>query len=124
MLQECFHKMLRAMCLHAQSYPALCDPMDCNSQSCCVHNFPGKNTGVGCHFLLQGIFPTLGQNLHLLCILHWQADSLLTVPPGKPHIRSQPEKMDEMQLKMYYFCNYFWISIRLFQIEKLEVKNN
>ena len=28
--------------------------------------FPGKNTGVGCHFLLQGIFLTQGLNLHLL----------------------------------------------------------
>ena len=27
---------------------------------------PGKNTGVGCHFLLQGIFPILGANLRLL----------------------------------------------------------
>ena len=34
---------------------------------------PGKNTGVGCRFLLQGIFLTKGSNLHLL---HWQADSL------------------------------------------------
>ena len=34
---------------------------------------PGKNVGVGCHFLIQGIFPTQGLNLHLL---HWQADSL------------------------------------------------
>ena len=33
---------------------------------------PGKNTGVGCHFLLQGIFLTQGLNPHLL---HWQADS-------------------------------------------------
>ena len=37
---------------------------------------PGKNTGVGCHFLLQGIFLTHRQNLHLLCLLHWQADVL------------------------------------------------
>ena len=29
-------------------------------------NFPGKNTGVSCHFLLQGIFPTQGLNLRLL----------------------------------------------------------
>ena len=29
-----------------------------------------KNTGVGCHFLLQGIFPTEGSNPHLLCLLH------------------------------------------------------
>ena len=32
----------------------------------CPWDFPGKNTGVGCHFLLQGIFPTLGSNPHLL----------------------------------------------------------
>ena len=36
-------------------------------------DFPVKNTGVSCHFLLQGIFLTLGSNLHLL---PWQADSL------------------------------------------------
>ena len=39
---------------------------------------PGKNTGVGCHALLEdwkGIFPTQGLNLHLLCLLHWQVDS-------------------------------------------------
>ena len=36
-------------------------------------NFPGKNTRVGCHFLLQGIFLTQGLNPHLL---HWQVDSL------------------------------------------------
>ena len=32
----------------------------------CPWDFPGKNTGVGSHFLLQGIFPTLGSNLGLL----------------------------------------------------------
>ena len=32
----------------------------------CPWNFPGKNTGVGCHFLLQGIFLTQGLNLGLL----------------------------------------------------------
>ena len=37
---------------------------------------PGKNTGVGCHFLLQGIFPTQESNLHLPCLLHGQVDSL------------------------------------------------
>ena len=38
---------------------------------------------VGCHFLLR-LFPTLGLNPHLLHLLHWQADSLPLVPPGKP----------------------------------------
>ena len=37
----------------------------------CPWNFPGKNSGVGCHCLLQGIFPTQGSNLHLLCLLCW-----------------------------------------------------
>ena len=39
-------------------------------------NSPGKNIGVGCHFLLQGIFPAQGLNLYILHFLHWQADSL------------------------------------------------
>ena len=42
----------------------------------CPWNFPDKNTGVGCYFLLQGIFPTQGLNPHLLCLLHWQGNSL------------------------------------------------
>ena len=35
-------------------------------------NFPSNNTGVCCHFLLQGIFPIQGLDPHLLCLLHWQ----------------------------------------------------
>ena len=36
----------------------------------CPWDSPGKNTGVGCHVLLQGIFPTQGLNWHLLRLLH------------------------------------------------------
>ena len=43
------------------------------SRVLCLWDFPGKNTGVGCYFLLQGIFPTQGLNPSLL---HWQADCL------------------------------------------------
>ena len=39
----------------------------------CPWNVPGKNTGVGCHFLLQGIFEIQGSYLRFL---YWQADSL------------------------------------------------
>ena len=42
----------------------------------CAWNFPGKNTGVGCHFLLQGIFSIQGLNPCLLRLLHRQANSL------------------------------------------------
>ena len=41
----------------------------------CPWDAPGKNTGVGCHFLLQGIFSTLGSNLCLLHLMYWQAGS-------------------------------------------------
>ena len=43
--------------------------------------FPSKNTGVGYHFLLRGIFLPQGLNLLLLELLHWQADSLSFEPP-------------------------------------------
>ena len=47
----------------------------------CPWDFPSKNTGVGCHILLQGTFLIQGSNLPLLCLLLWQLDSL---PQGCP----------------------------------------
>ena len=68
-------------CMHAKSPQlclTLCNPMDCSLPGSSVHgDSPGKNSGVGCCFLLQGIFPTLGSNPCLLCLLHWQV-----APPG------------------------------------------
>ena len=56
--------------------------MDCSPPGSSVHGiFPVKNIGVGCHFLLQGIFPTQGSKLHLL---HWLADSLPLRRQGRP----------------------------------------
>ena len=49
-----------------------------------AENFPGKNIGVGCHFLLQGIFLTQGSKPSLLLLLHWQADSLPLHHMGSP----------------------------------------
>ena len=49
--------------LVAQLCPTLCDPVDCSLQGSSVcGDSPGKNTGVGCHTFLQGVFPTLGLN--------------------------------------------------------------
>ena len=46
-----------------QSCLTLCDPMNCSPPGSSVHgDSPGKNTRVGCHFFLQGIFPTQGWN--------------------------------------------------------------
>ena len=49
------------LCLVTQSSLTFCNPMDCSLQGSSVHgDSPGKNIGVGCHALLQGIFPTQG----------------------------------------------------------------
>ena len=50
-------------CLVAQSCPTLYDLMDCSLPGSSVHgDSPGKNSGVGYHALLQGIFPTQVSN--------------------------------------------------------------
>ena len=72
-------------CSVTQSSPTLCDPMDCSSPPRLLSPWesPGKNNGVGCHSLLQGIFPTQGSNLCLVYLPHWQAGSLPLELPGK-----------------------------------------
>ena len=62
--QFCFWKV---KVLVALSCLTLCNPMDCTPGSFAHGIFPGKDTGMVCHFLLQGIFPTQGLNLGLLC---------------------------------------------------------
>ena len=56
----------------------------------CPWDFPGKNSGVGCHFLLHGIFPTQGLNSHLLSLLHWQPDSSPPSHLGSPEVLKFP----------------------------------
>ena len=61
------------------------------SMGFCPWDSPGKDTGVGCHALLQGIFPTQGSNLHLL---HWQAGSLPLNHLGSPVRAKTRNKID------------------------------
>ena len=93
-------------CLVTKSCPTLCNPPNCRTpwpgqqpwtsgrhikttknggsqpaRLLCPWDFPGKNTGAGCHFLLQRIFQIQGSNPHLL---HWQADSLPLSHQGNP----------------------------------------
>ena len=78
------------VCLVTQSYLTLCDPMDCSPPGSSVQrDSPGKNSGVGCHALLQGIFPTLGLNSCLSPPPAFQEDSLPIEPTGKPHKHSE-----------------------------------
>ena len=73
------------MCVHAQFLSCVWlfgDPMDCSLLGSSVHGIiPGKNTAVGCHFLLKGIFLTQGSNPRLL---HQQAYSLPLSHQGSP----------------------------------------
>ena len=76
-----YYIALCAVCLVTWSCPTLCDPMDCSLPGFCVRgNSPGKNTGIGCHALLQGIFLTQGSNSGLPHCRY----SLLSKPPEKP----------------------------------------
>ena len=58
-------------------------PWTVDSRLLCPWDFPGKNTRVGFHFFLQGIFLTQGSKPHLL---HWQADSLPLSYQGSPSL--------------------------------------
>ena len=71
-----------------QLCPTLCNPMDCSPPGSSVHgDSPGKNTGVVCHALLQGIFPTQGSNP---CLLHWQAGPFTTSATWESQGYSRP----------------------------------
>ena len=80
-----FHtKSLKSLCIlyscacvkSLQSCPTLCDPVDSIPTSLlCPWESPSKNTGVSCHVLLQGIFPTKELNLHLWAT--WEAHFIL-----------------------------------------------
>ena len=73
--------------VHVCSIVSLCGRMDCSLPVhglLCPWDSPGKNSVVGCHLILQGIFPTQGSKLLLLRFLLWQADSSTLAPPGKP----------------------------------------
>ena len=82
-------------------------PQTAACQLLCPWDSPGKNTGVGCHFLLQGLFSTQGSNPSLLCLLHWQADSL---PPR--HLRSP--------LPSVKFLKYIFNTVSLVEINAVQ----
>ena len=83
------------LCLVTQSCPTLCDPMNCSLPGSSVHvDSPGKNTGVGCHALLQGIFPTQGSNPGLL---HCRQILYCLSHQGSPRIQTGVGSMSLLQ---------------------------
>ena len=78
--------MTTILCACAELLPSVSDSLQpCGlgpGRLLCPWDSPGKNTGVGCHALLQRIFTPRGSNPGLLHLLHWKASSLPLVPSG------------------------------------------
>ena len=71
MYSPCDWQFCTVLCLVPQSCLTLCDPMGCSPPGSSVHrDSPGKNIGVSCHLLFQGIFPTQESNQGLLHCRH------------------------------------------------------
>ena len=103
--------------LVTQSCLTLCDPIVCSlpvSSVCgCLWDFPGKNTGIGRHSLLQGIFLTLGLNPHLL---DWQAGSLPLSHLGSQYVWVYCPLIDGPtwlldSVARYTFCSPFIVNL-------------
>ena len=77
---------------------------------------PGFNTGVGCHFLLQGIFLTEESNPHLLCL---QVDSLPLSPQGSSKINYIPIQFVLMKIHLWLFVKKQLLVSLIFSIDSL-----
>ena len=91
--------------LVAQSYPTLCKTMDCNTPGSSVHrDSADKNTGVGCHALFRGLFPTQGLNLGFLRCrwifyqLSYQKYLVILIIPIKTFVREPLSKLRRILL--------------------------
>ena len=89
-----------------RSCPTLCNPLDCSLPGSSIHgDSSGKNTGLGCHFFLQGIFLNQGLNLGLL---HYRQNLYHLGPQESPcqaltlhkHLMIINELMQQVTLKL------------------------
>ena len=88
----------------AQLCLTLCNPVDCSPPGLCPWNSPSRNTGVGCHALLQGIFPTQGSHLHLL--------QCVTRSPGEKKVMQMKSTGPSLEqtftvLEIFFLCTPF-----------------
>ena len=95
--------------------PSLCNPMGGlqPARLLCSRDFPGKKTGVGCRFLLQGLFLDEEPNPQLL---HWQADSLPLSHPINIFLEEEPVPVTQgsivswLQLPCLCIPSLFWLA--------------
>ena len=86
--------MYTYMLSHSVVFDSLWPHGQWSARFLCPWDYPGYNTGVGCHFLLQGIVLIQGSNLVYLYFLHWQTGSLpLAITWKAPNLKlSSPQK--------------------------------
>ena len=110
------------LCSVASVFLTLCDSTDYSPPGSFVQgDSAGKNSLRGCHFLLQGIFSTQGSNPDLLCLMHWQADSLPLFHLGSPispqAINQKAECQHHMRTNFatnYHTSIHSWKSLVIF----------
>ena len=87
-------------CAQSRSCAWLCDPHALEpTRLLCPWNFPGKNTGVGCHFLPQEIFPTQGSN------------------PGLPRCRQTLYHLSHQGSPFYSYVSIKWRKVCFFWVD-------
>ena len=88
----------------SQLCPSLCSPMVCSPPGSSIHGI-FQNTGVGCHFLLQGIFPTQGLNLDLPpCRQILYQLSHHGIPQGNKAIMESPKETKNREYCINSLC--------------------
>ena len=114
-VKQSYYESIRAMwCLCAQWCLTVCYSLDYSLPDSSVHGvFPDKNTGAGCRFLFQGIFLTQGSNPYLLCLLHWQADSLPLRHRRSRNISNEKEKFKTVSVCMYVHPYIYGVLLRM-----------
>ena len=89
-----FYPHVYSTCVHSVEFNYLQPHGLQSARLLCPWDFPGKNTGVGCYFILQGIFLSQGSNPHL-CLLHWRVDPLPLTQLGSPIFIAEVTKIQK-----------------------------
>ena len=106
-----------------QSCPTLCDPIYCSLPGSSVHGILQATTGVGCHDLLQGIFPNQGLNLSLLYLTVLARGFFTTSATWEAHldIVTVSSSYKSFQILKGDFCTYLIVDMHPLIDESLSV---
>ena len=105
---QIYHFTNVRVCICAQSCPTLETPWTIVHQVLLSMEFSRQEYWSVCHFLLQGIFPTQGLNPHLLCLLHWQVDSLPMCLLNEETLKAFLLNSETRQHCLFFYLILFW----------------